>query len=157
MSGNRAQSQFLRLYTSGGSDHHLWQNFYVNQSVTVSSKTYRFFPFVWSGISESSALGEQTVTLTLPATSLAVSAFQSAFSSRHLCELQTYEFDSRLGGLSAPPTGQTLIASFLGYVSKMSGSLVELSVELGSTIAPVGAQIPSRTASNRLIGVPIQP
>ena len=157
MSGNRAQSQFLRLYTSGGSDHHLWQNFYVNQSVTVSSKTYRFFPFVWSGIAESSAIGEQTVTLSLPATSLAVSAFQSAFSSRHLCELQTYEFDSRLGGLNAPPTGQTLIASFLGYVSKMSGSLTELSVELGSTIAPVGAQIPSRTASNRLIGVPIQP
>lgn len=155
MSGNRAQSQFLRIYTSGGSDHHLWQNFYVNQTVTVSSKSYRYFPFSWEGISESSALGEQTVTLTLPATSLAVSAFETAFSSKHLCELQTYEFDSRLG-VSAPQTGQILIATFLGYVARMSGSFTGLSVELGSTIAPVGAQIPSRTATNRLVGVPIQ-
>ena len=155
MSGNRAQSQFLRLYTSGGSDHHLWQNFYVNQSVTVSSKTYRFFPFVWDGIAESSAIGEQTVTLTMPATSLAISAFQAAFSSKHLCQLQTYEFDSRLG-VGTPQSGQTLIGSFLGYVSTMSSTLTELSVDLGSTIAPVGAQIPSRTANNRLVGVPIQ-
>ena len=156
MSSNRAQSQFLRIYTSGGSDHHLWQNFYVNQSVTVSSKVYRFFPFTWDGIGESSAIGEQTVELILPATSLAISAFETAFSSRHLCQLQTYEFDSRLG-ITTPQSSQTLIGSFLGYVSTMSSSLTELSVSLGSTIAPVGAQIPSRTASNRLTGVPIQP
>ena len=156
MSGNRAQSQFLRVYTSGGSDHHLWQNFYVNQSVTVSSKSYRYFPFVWGGIGESSAIGEQTVELTLPATSLAISAFQDAFTSKHLCELKTYEFDLRLG-VTTPQFAQTTIGTFLGYVSAMSGSLTELSVELGSTIAPVGAQIPSRTASNRLVGVPIQP
>jgi|TARA_Y100000289_G_scaffold65428_1_gene78978 hypothetical protein len=155
MSSNRAQSQFLRIYTSGGSDHHLWQNFYVNQTVTVSSKSYRFFPFTWGGIGESSAIGEQTVELVLPATSLAISAFQTAFTSKHLCELKTYEFDSRLG-VSSPQSSQTVIGSFLGYVSSMNGSLTELSVSLGSTIAPVGAQIPSRTASNRLVGVPIQ-
>ena len=156
MASNRAQSQFLRIYTSGGSDHHLWQNFYVNQSVTVSSKTYRFFPFVWGGIGESSAISEQTVQLTLPSTSLAVSAFEAAFSSKHLCELKTYEFDSRRG-VNAPQNSQTVVGSFLGYVARMSGSLTELTVELGSTIAPVGAQIPSRTASNELVGVPIQP
>lgn len=156
MASNRAQSQFLRIYTSGGSDHHLWQNFYVNQTVTVSSKSYRFFPFTWSGIGESSAIGEQTVELILPATSLAISAFQTAFSSKHLCELKTYEFDSRLG-VNTPQSSQTVIGSFLGYISKMNSSLTDLTVELGSTIAPVGAQIPSRTASNRLIGVPIQP
>lgn len=153
--GNRCQSQFLRIYTSGGSDHHLWQNFYVNQSVTVSSKSYRYFPFGWEGIGESSALGDQTVTLSMPATSLAVSAFEAAFTSKHLCQLQTFEFDARLG-VSTPQAGQTLIGSFLGYVARMNGTFTELSVELGSTIAPVGAQIPSRTASNRLVGVPIQ-
>ena len=124
MSSNRAQSQFLRIYTSGGSDHHLWQNFYVNQSVTVSSKAYRFFPFFWDGIGESSAIGEQTVQLTMPATSLALSAFQVAFSSKHLCELQTYEFDSRLG-VGSPQTSQILMCSFLGYVARMGSSLTE--------------------------------
>lgn len=156
MAGYRAQSQFLRIYTSGGSDHHLWQNFYVNQSVTVSSKTHRYFPFTWGGISESSAIGEQTVDLVLPATSLAISAFEAAFTSKHLCELKAYEFDSRFG-TAVPQSFQTTIGSFLGYVLTMGATETELSVELGSTIAPVGAQIPSRTASNRLIGVPIQP
>ena len=85
-----------------------------------------------------------------------ISAFETASSSKHLCELKTYEFDSRLG-VNTPQSSQTLIGSFLGYISTMSSSLTELSVSLGSTIAPVGAQIPSRTASNRLIGVPIQP
>ena len=155
MSGNRAQSQFLRIFTSGGSDHHLWQNFYVNQSVTVSSKSYRYFPFEWGGIGESSALSGQTVELILPATSLALSAFEDAFKSKHLCQLQAFEFDARLG-VSQPQGSQVLIGSFLGYVARMGGSFAELSVELGASLAPVGALIPSRTASNDLIGVPIQ-
>jgi len=155
MTSNRAQSQYLRIYTSGGSDHHRWQNFYVNQTVTVSSKTYRYFPFEWNGIAESSAIGEQTVQLKMPSTSLAVSAFEAAFTGKHLCELITYEFDSRLE-IDAPQSSQTVIGNFLGYIYRMGGSLTELTVELGATIAPVGAQIPSRTANNKLVGVPIQ-
>lgn len=150
-----AQSQYLRIYTSGGSDHHLWQNFYVNQTVTLSSKSYRYFPFMWGGVGESSAIGEQTVELTLPATSLVISAFEDAFASKHLCELITYEFDYRIN-IDLPILNQTEIGRFTGFVSSMSGSLTELSVELGSTLAPVGALIPSLTANNKLIGVPIQ-
>lgn len=155
MSSNRAQSQFLRIYAPGGSDYHLWQNFYVNQSITLSSKVYRYFPFSWSGVSESSALSEQTVSLVLPGTSLAILALRAAFASKHLCELQAFEFDSRLG-LDQPQSTQVLIGSFVGYIYRMSGSFTELTVELGSTLAPVGAQIPSRTANNQLVGVPIQ-
>ena len=156
MSGNRAQSQFLRLYVSGGSDLYLWQNFYVNQTVTLSSKSYRYFPFVWSGVAESSAPNEQTVTLSMPATSLAIEAFQEAFDSRILCELQAFEFDARLG-VNAPQSGQTLIATFLGYASRMNGSFTEMEVELGASLAPVGSTIPNLTATNSLVGIPIQP
>ncbi len=156
MSSNRAQSQYLRLYVSGGSDLHLWQNFYVNQTVTVSSKSYRYFPFAWSGVTESSAPNQQTVDLTMPATSLAIGAFQEAFDSKVLCELKAYEFDARLG-VSAPLSSQTLIASFLGYALRMTGSFTEIKVELGSSIAPISATIPNLTATNSLVGVPIQP
>jgi hypothetical protein len=107
------------------------------------------------GIGESSALGGQSVTLKIPATSLAVACFETAFKEQHLCSLQTYEFDTRVG-LNAPPTNQILISEFLGYVSKMNGSFTELTVDLASTLIPVGAQIPPRTATNSLVGVPIQ-
>lgn len=155
MASNRAQSQYLRIYTSGGADHYLFQNFYVNSDVSLASKTYSYFPFEWQGVSESSAVGEQTVSLVLPATTVAVTAFEAAFKSKHICELQAFEFDSRLG-LTAPQAVQIRIGLFLGYVLRISGSFTELNVELGSSIAPVGAQIPPRTASNDLIGVPIQ-
>lgn len=152
---NRGQAQYLRIYVSGGADQKLWQNFYVNTDVTLSYKTYTYFPFEWSGVEESSALSGQTVSLKLPATSLAVSCFETAFKEQQLCLVSTYEFDTR-SGIDAPQSGQTLIAEFLGYVASMRGTFTELTIELGSTLAPIGAQIPSRTATNGLVGVPIQ-
>jgi hypothetical protein len=151
---NRGQAQYLRVYTSGGADHKLWQNFYVNTDVTLSSKTYNYFPFEWNGVGESSVLGGQTVSLRMPATSLAISCFETAFKEQQLCLVSTYEFDTRLG-VDDVPSSQTLIAEFLGYIGSMNGSFTELIVELGSTLAPIGAQIPSRTATNSLVGVPI--
>lgn len=151
----RGQAQYLRIYASGGADYQLWQNFYVNQDVTVSSKTYSFFPFACDGITETSALGGRPVQVKFPATSLAVNAFENASKFKYLCELAVYEFDTRLG-VASPQSGQTLIASFVGYVSRTNGSFTTLSVELGSTLAPIGAQIPPLTATNALVGVPIQ-
>jgi len=152
---NRGQAQYLRVYIPGGADQKLWQNFYVNADITLSSKVYNYFPFEWSGVGESSALSGQTVSLKMPATSLAINCFEVAFKQQQLCLVSTYEFDTRLG-ISSVQSGQTLIAEFLGYVASMSGSFTELTVELGSTLAPIGAQIPSRTATNALVGVPIQ-
>lgn len=151
----RGQAQYLRIYASGGADFYLWQNFYVNQSVTVSAKAYTYFPFACDSITETSALGGHSIKVNFPATSLAVHAFQDASRLKYLCELSVYEFDTRLG-VASPQAGQTLIASFLGYVSRMSGSFIALGVDLGSALAPIGAQIPPRTATNSLVGVPIQ-
>jgi hypothetical protein len=151
----RGQAQYLRVYIPGGSDFQLWQNFYVNQSVTVSSKTYTYFPFTCDGISETSALGGRSVRVECPATFQAVNTFEPAARSMYLCQLEVFEFDTRLG-VASPQSGQTLIASFLGYVVRMNGRFTSLSVELGSALAPIGAQIPPRTATNSLVGVPIQ-
>tara|TARA_R110001592_G_scaffold261190_2_gene525999 strand:- start:5280 stop:5747 length:468 start_codon:yes stop_codon:yes gene_type:complete len=151
----RGQAQYLRIYESGGNDKQLWQNFYVNTSITLSSKSYKYFPFSCDRISETSVLGGQSISVEFPATSLAVNAFQSALKLRYLCEVSVYEFDTRRG-LVTPQAAQVLIASFLGYVAAMDGSFSSLRVELGSALAPVGAQIPPRTATNALIGVPLQ-
>ena len=78
---NRGQAQYLRIYEPGGSDYRLIQNFYVNTDVTVSSKTYSYFPFEWNGVQESSALSGQTVSLRMPATSLAINSFESALQN----------------------------------------------------------------------------
>lgn len=152
---NRGQSQYLRVYTSGGADHKLWQNFYVNTDITLASKVYTYFPFEWDGVGESSAISGSTVSLRMPATSQAVNCFETALKQQQLCLVSTYEFDTRLGVVT-PQAAQILIGEFLGYVSSMRGTFTELTVELGSTLAPIGALIPSRTATNSLVGVPLQ-
>ena len=152
---NRAQSQYLRIYTSGGSDHILWQNYYINTTVTVSSKNYEYYPFEFGGISESSALGGEAVTITVPGTQEVVDAFLEAAYLERLCEVNVYEFDNRFGNV-APQTGQTLVGSFLGYIKRIGGSFTTLQIELGSALAPVGAQIPPRTYNSFLIGAPLR-
>jgi len=152
---NRAQSQYLRIYTSGGSDHILWQNYYIDTTVTLSSKNYEYYPFEFAGISESSAIGGETVTITAPATQEVVDAFLEAAYLERLCEVSVYEFDNRLGNLT-PPASQTLVGSFLGYIKNIGGSFTALQIGLGSALAPVGAQIPPRTYNSFLIGAPLR-
>ena len=152
---NRAQAQYLRLYTSGGSDHILWQNYYLNTTVTVSSKNYEYYPFEFEGISESSAIGGATVNITVPATDEVITQFLRAAYFDRLCEVSVYEFDNRLGN-TAPQTGQTLVGQFVGYVRNMSGDFAALQIELGSALAPIGAQIPPRTYNSFLVGAPLR-
>ena len=152
---NRAQAQYIRIYESGGADYYRWQNYYVNSTVTWNSKTWDYFPFESRGVSESAAIGQTNVTLQLPATSLAVRAVEIALFNEYICEVRAYEFDNRLSN-NVPQSGQTLIADFTGQVLNLSGSFISLNVELGTALSPVGAQIPPRTYTSRLVGNPIR-
>ena len=152
---NRAQAQYLRIYASGGSDYYLWQNYYVNSTVSWNSKSWDYFPFEFRGVVESAALGQAKATMQLPATDLAVTAIEAAFYQQHICEINVYEFDTRLSQ-SVPQSGQTLISSFTGQVANMRGSFISLEVELGFALSPIGAQIPPRVFNSRLVGNPIK-
>jgi hypothetical protein len=66
-----------------------------------------------------------------------------------------YEFDSRLSQ-AVPQSGQLLIGTFIGEVVGIGGSFTELDVSIGSSLAPVGAQVPPRSFSSRLVGNPIK-
>jgi len=151
---NRAQAQYVRIY-SGATDQYRWQNYYVNSTVTWNSKTWDYFPFEFGGVTESAAIGQTSATLQLPATTLAVTAIESALFNQYVCEVRVYEFDNRLSN-RVPQSGQILIADFSGQVLNVSGSLISLEVELGSALSPVGAQIPPRTYNSRLVGNPIR-
>ena len=66
-----------------------------------------------------------------------------------------YEFDT-LDGNNAPQAGQELIASYVGEVVGAGGPFESISLELGSSLSPVGAQVPPRKYTSRLIGVPVK-
>ena len=104
---------------------------------------------------QSSAAGGNGVSLTVPATEKAVDLFTLALSREYLVQLKIYEFDTRLSNVT-PETSQTLIVDFIADIKSMSGDFNTLSVELGSNLSPVGAQVPPRKFTSYLIGSPIR-
>ena len=150
----RAQSQYLRIFDSS-TTYARWQTYYVNQTVTLDGASWEYAPFSASGIVESGASGGKSVSISVPATNSVVNAFNLALSFGRFCELKIYEFDNRLDQ-TAPQAGQVLIAAYTAEVVNVSGTFTRLDVELGSSLSPVGAQVPPRKFTSYLIGAPLR-
>ena len=150
----RGQSQYLRIF-SGSTTYQRWQSYYVNSSVTWESASWSYQPFDADGITAGEVQSESSISVTLPATTNVMEVVLQALNEARLAELRIYEFDTILGN-STPQTGQTLIASYLGEVVGVSGGFTSIQMQLGSSLSPVGAQVPPRTFSTRLIGAPCQ-
>jgi len=148
----RGQSQFLRIF-SGSTTYQRWQAYYVNTSVTWEGATWSYQPFDTDGITAGEVQSESSISIRLPATTAVTEVVLQALDEARLAELRLYEFDTIYGN-STPQASQTLIASYLGEVVGVTGSFTELEVELGSSLSPVGAQIPPRKFSTQLIGAP---
>ena len=95
------------------------------------------------------------MSITLPATSLAVTAFETALNNNYLCEIKMYQFYSALTQIT-PQASQILIGTYVGEVTGISGSFVQLEIRLGSSLSPVGAQVPPRKYTGALVGAPIR-
>jgi hypothetical protein len=152
----RAQSQFLRIYDSAGITYQRWQNFYSNAIVSWDSASWVYVGFTASGVASGATGDEGGITLTLPATSVVVQAVDLAMEQARLFEVRTYEFDPVADGVSSPPAGQTLISTFLGEITSASEAGFEFTLQMGSSLSPVGAQFPPRTMTNNLIGMGMQ-
>lgn len=141
-----AQSQFLRVYTVAGTTLHRWQSYYANEARTHAGASWVYLPFEASGITGGQTGDESGVTITLPALPFVADAVHLAIAESHRWELSIYQFTP---GLEAQ---QILAATFTGEITSASATLSALSIELGSSLSPVGAQIPPRTFTTRLIG-----
>jgi len=150
----RGQSQFLRIF-SGTTTYQRWQSYYVNTSVTWESAAWSYQPFDADGITAGEVQSESSISVTLPATTNVMEVVLQALNEARLAELRLYEFDTILGN-STPQTGQTLIASYLGEVVGVSGGFTSIQMQLGSSLSPIGAQVPPRKFTTKLIGAPCQ-
>ena len=151
---NIGQAQYLRIFDDA-STYNRWQSYYVGQTVTLDSQQWIYYPFVVNGLIGGSPGGDSGVVINVPATALAVSLFEEALSENYLVEIKIYEFDTRLTQ-SQPQASQLSIGIFVGEVVGISGTFATLDVALGSSLAPVGAQIPPRNFTSKLIGAPLQ-
>ena len=150
----RGQSQYLRIFDNGGT-YQRWQNYYINSTVTYDTASWAFLGFDVDGFTAGQTGDEGGVSVTLPATAFIIDTVEDALRNARLCELQMFEFDT-LDGNDAPQAGQELIASYVGEVVGAGGPFESISLELGSSLSPVGAQVPPRKFTSRLIGVPVK-
>jgi hypothetical protein len=148
----RAQAQYLRIF-SGTTTYQRWQSYYVNTSVSYGGAAWAYQPFDADGITAGEVQSESSISVRLPATTNAIDVALQALDEARLAELQLYEFDTLLGN-ATPQAGQTLIASYLGEVVGVSGSFTSIEMELGSSLSPIGAQVPPRKFTSKLTGSP---
>jgi hypothetical protein len=150
----RAQAQYLRLF-NGSTTYQRWQSYYVGQTVSWSGGSWLYQQFDCDGITAGQGSTDAAMSVTLPATQFVVDQVERALREAWLAELSLYEFDPLLGN-ATPQAAQALVAAFTGEVVSGSGSLTAITISLGSSLSPVGAQIPPRQFTTRLIGVPCQ-
>lgn len=147
----RAQSQYLRIYDAGGTTYQRWQSYYANITVTWDGQSWQFVPFIADGFTEGISGDEANITVQAPAITTVVTAFETAILDGRMVELSTYQFDPLFGN-DAPQAGQTLIARYVGQVAGGGGGLTSLTLQLGSAISPIGAQIPPRKFTTAIMG-----
>ena len=148
----RAQAQYLRIF-SGGNTYQRWQSYYVGANVIYDGATWVYQQFDAEGITDGEMQSESSVSLVLPATIVVLATMLESLNQSYLAELRIFEFDPILGN-TIPQADQALVASYLGEIVSVQGGFTSIQVELGSSLAPVGAQVPPRTFSTRLIGAP---
>jgi hypothetical protein len=78
-------------------------------------------------------------------------AFLAAISDGRLVDLSIYQFDSTAGN-NTPQAGQELVAAYTGQVVGGNGGLTSLTIQLGSALSPVGAQVPPRRLTLAIMG-----
>lgn len=147
----RAQSQYLRIYDTGGTTYNRWQSYYANTSVTWSGAKWLYVPFMADGITAGISGDESNVTVSAAATSMVLEAFETAIREARLIDLSIYEFDV-LEGNDAPQASQQLVAAYTGQVVGGSGRLTSLTLQLGSALSPVGVQVPPRKFTTAIMG-----
>jgi hypothetical protein len=147
----RAQAQYLRIYDATGVTYQRWQSYYVNSTVTWDSAVWQYVPFAADGFTAGISGDETDISVVAPATTTLIAAFESAINNGRLAELDIYQFDTLLGN-EAPQLDQQLIAGFTGQVVGGTGGLTNITVQLGSALSPIGAQVPPRKLITQLIG-----
>lgn len=147
-----AQYQLLQIADSAGIVYHRWQKDWPQQVVTHGGEQWSWQQFETAGITGGSTGDEGSVTVTLPAFPLVVDAANLAMALGHQFTILVYQFTPTGLETGPPEDREVLVAQFEGQIINASDQLTMLQLQLGSTLSPVGAHIPPRTMTTRLIG-----
>ena len=149
---------FLRLYNDAGTLVHSFQNFYIEETVSVDSVAYVFVPFGFSGLSTSRQGDLSPTTLVFPNTSLSRGYLDEALRGGVIGSKVTYSSLPYVGEVDVnilEPDTRVVITKLLTYTGQATGGgwgETALILELSSVIDAVRSDIPTRTLQQALVG-----
>lgn len=166
-----AQAQLLSIGSAIA-----YQSYWVNSLVYVTegaaNRLYRFLTFD-SGVIVTTNTGDnQTLNVILPATAEMFGLVDSSIAQRSVWQVSIVEFEAMEnqtpGAAGAVVDGRQtydagaigtefqLLSRFYGEVIAANSDTVNLNVQLGSSLSPVGSQVPPRKFSTLRVGAPLR-
>jgi hypothetical protein len=124
-----------------------YQNYWIGQTVQGAT----FYPFVCDGFLASATSGQDSMLITLPLTADAVSWLEGGIASAWVVTVKLYQFDP---ASAVFPPSLSLVTEYNGEVIGGRRNAAEVTIEVGSSLSPVAAQMPPRKYTTTLIGEP---
>lgn len=151
-----------------------FQSYWVNAVGYVDAELYRFLPFETGVITTTNTGDNQTLSVDLPATSEMFSLVEQSVAEQQVWVVSIVNLEALTNqGPGAEIPGETynggpvrqfgqlddnltLVARFYGEVIGCNSNMDTLSVQLGSSLSPVGSQVPPRKFSTSRVGAPLR-
>ena len=137
-----AVGHFLDLNVAGGSAAYRWQNFWIKENVD----NYSFIPFGFSGLTTNRQGDNVDATLVFPNNELSRQYALQATQDKWVAKVQVMLFDPE------DKTQRTLLSTYVGQVTASGWGETAINVRLNSLLDAVGADVPARRISQKLVG-----
>jgi len=140
-----AIGNFMTL-SHNGNVRQRFQNFFIAQTITYESNQYGFLPFGFSGVTVNRTGDNTDASLLLPNNALSRNWAVEALNGRWLAQLDVVILDPD------DATSFNRLHRYTGMIASGSWREVELSLTLNTVLDAVGADVPQRRLTQRLIG-----
>jgi len=133
-------------FTDNGVVRQRFQNFFISETITYENNQYGFLPFGFSGVTVNRTGDNTDASLILPNNTLSRNWAVEALDRRWLTHVLVMLLDPD------DRTSFTLLHQYFALVASGSWKEVELNLTLNTVLDAVGAEVPQRRLTQRLIG-----
>ena len=125
-----------------------FQNFYLGETKTYEGGDYIFVPFGFSGVTINRSGDGLDASLVFPNNELSRLWIAEAVERRWIIEVDVLAFDPDV----TDPTVNDRVHTYTGQVTGGRHDQASVQVSLGTVLDAVGADVPMRTLTNKLVG-----
>lgn len=133
-------------FSDNGIVRQRFQNFFISETITYSGEQYGFLPFGFSGVTVNRSGDNTDASLVLPNNALSRNWAVEALDNRWIAHVRVMLLDP------ADRTSFTQAHQYYGMVASGQWKEAELTLTLNTVLDAVGANVPQRRLTQRLVG-----